>query len=237
MNIITLEHISKVFTERKVFDETDFYLQEGEKVGIVGINGTGKSTLLKIIAEKEEVDAGKVITASNLVIRYLPQHPEFEPHHKVLEAVVGTCPESERMDRETQAKVMLTKLGFVDWEQEAGNLSGGQRKRLALVSVLLSGADVLLLDEPTNKLDIYHASNMMKMARLLCDELGKTVILVLHELNYAAFYSDYICAFANGRIEKFGTVKEVMQKDVLGKIYNVDFEIMEIQGKPLSIYY
>ena len=78
---------------------------------------------------------------------------------------------------------------------------------------------------------------MMKMARRLCDELGKTVILVLHELNYAAFYSDYICAFANGRIEKFGTVKEVMQKDVLGKIYNVDFEIMEIQGKPLSIYY
>ena len=116
-------------------------------------------------------------------------------------------------------------------------LSGGQRQRVYIAMVIAQDTDYVLLDEPTNNLDIYHASNMMKMARRLCDELGNTVILVLHELNYAAFYSDYICAFANGRIEKFGTVKEVMQKDVLGKIYNVDFEIMEIQGKPLSIYY
>ena len=185
MNIITLEHISKVFTERKVFDETDFYLQEGEKVGIVGINGTGKSTLLKIIAEKEEVDAGKVITASNLVIRYLPQHPEFEPHHKVLEAVVGTCPESERMDRETQAKVMLTKLGFVDWEQEAGNLSGGQRKRLALVSVLLSGADVLLLDEPTNHLDY----EMTEWLQNYLQGYRGTILMVTHD----RYFLDSVC--------------------------------------------
>ena len=116
-------------------------------------------------------------------------------------------------------------------------LSGGQRQRAYIAMVVAQDTDYVLLDEPTNNLDIYHASNMMKMARRLCDELGKTVILVLHELNYAAFYSDYICAFVDGRIEKFGTVKEVMQKEVLGKIYNVDFEIMEIQGKPLSIYY
>ena len=78
---------------------------------------------------------------------------------------------------------------------------------------------------------------MMKIVRRLCDELGKTVILVLHEINYAAFYSDYICAFVDGRVAKFGTVREVMNKEVLSKIYNVDFEILEIEGKPLSIYY
>ena len=78
---------------------------------------------------------------------------------------------------------------------------------------------------------------MMKIVRRLCDELGKTVILVLHEINYAAFYSDYICAFKDGKIAKFGTVKEVMAREVLSRIYQVDFEIMEIQGKPLSIYY
>ena len=78
---------------------------------------------------------------------------------------------------------------------------------------------------------------MMKIVRRLCDELGKTVILVLHEINYAAFYSDYICAFKDGKIAKFGTVKEVMTREVLSRIYQVDFEIMEIQGKPLSIYY
>ena len=95
----------------------------------------------------------------------------------------------------------------------------------------------MLLDEPTNNLDIYHATNMMKIVRRLCDELGKTVILVLHEINYAAFYSDYICAFVDGRVARFGTVREVMNKEVLSKIYNVDFEILEIEGKPLSIYY
>nr|WP_330365617.1 hypothetical protein [Mediterraneibacter gnavus] len=93
------------------------------------------------------------------------------------------------------------------------------------------------MDEPTNNLDIYHASNMMKMVRKLSDELGKTVILVLHEINYAAFYSDYICAFKNGKIAKYGTVEEVIQKEVLSEIYQVDFEILNIKGKPLSVYY
>ena len=88
-----------------------------------------------------------------------------------------------------------------------------------------------------NNLDIYHATNMMKIVRRLCDELGKTVILVLHEINYAAFYSDYICAFVNGKIAKFGTVQEVITKENLSDIYKVDFEIMQIEGKPLSIYY
>ena len=78
---------------------------------------------------------------------------------------------------------------------------------------------------------------MMKIVRRLCDELGKTVILVLHEINYAAFYSDYICAFVDGKIARFGTVEEVMTKEALSQIYRVDFEIMEIEGKPLSIYY
>lgn len=89
------------------------------------------------------------------------------------------------------------------------------------------------MDEPT----IYHASNLMKMVRKLSDELGKTVILVLHEINYAAFYSDYICAFKNGKIAKYGTVEEVIQKEVLSEIYQVDFEILNIKGKPLSVYY
>lgn len=97
--------------------------------------------------------------------------------------------------------------------------------------------EYVLLDEPTNNLDIYHATNLMKTVRRLCDELGKTVILVLHEINYAAFYSDYICAFKNGKIAKYGTVEEVMTKENLAEIYNVDFEIMRIEGRPLSIYY
>ena len=116
-------------------------------------------------------------------------------------------------------------------------LSGGQRQRALIAMVIAQDTEYVLLDEPTNNLDIYHATNMMKIVRRLCDELGKTVILVLHEINYAAFYSDYICAFVDGKIAKFGTVKEVMNKQTLSQIYNVDFEILEIEGKPLSIYY
>ena len=116
-------------------------------------------------------------------------------------------------------------------------LSGGEKTRVNLGRLILEDTDILLLDEPTNNLDIYHATNMMKIVRRLCDELGKTVILVLHEINYAAFYSDYICAFKDGKIAKFGTVEEVMTKENLSQIYQVDFEILTIAGKPLSIYY
>ncbi len=116
-------------------------------------------------------------------------------------------------------------------------LSGGQRQRAYIAMVIAQDTEYILLDEPTNNLDIYHATNMMKIVRKLCDELGKTVILVLHEINYAAFYSDYICAFVDGKIASFGTVEEVMTKETLSEIYKVDFEILRISGKPLSIYY
>ena len=116
-------------------------------------------------------------------------------------------------------------------------ISGGQRQRAYIAMVIAQDTEYILLDEPTNNLDIYHATNMMKIVRRLCDELDKTVILVLHEINYAAFYSDYICALVDGRVAKFGTVDEVMTKEVLSSIYNVEFEIMRIEGKPLSIYY
>ncbi len=116
-------------------------------------------------------------------------------------------------------------------------LSGGQRQRAYIAMVIAQDTEFVLLDEPTNNLDIYHATNMMKIVRRLCDELGKTVILVLHEINYAAFYSDYICAFKDGKIARFGTVEDVMTKENLSQIYQVDFEILTIAGKPLSIYY
>ena len=130
-----------------------------------------------------------------------------------------------------QVLARLVRDRFID------ELSGGQRQRAYIAMVIAQDTEYILLDEPTNNLDIYHATNMMKIVRRLCDELGKTVILVLHEINYAAFYSDYICAFVDGKIAKFGTVKEVMTKETLSQIYRVDFEIMEISGKPLSIYY
>lgn len=103
--------------------------------------------------------------------------------------------------------------------------------------VIAQDTEYVLLDEPTNNLDIYHATKLMRTVRRLCDELGKTVILVLHDINYASFYSDYICAFKDGKIAFYGSATDVITKENLKKVYNVDFEIIIKEGKPLSIYY
>ena len=154
MNLINVEKITKSYTDRKLFNNASFSLQEGEKVGIIGINGTGKTTLLKMIAGLEEPDEGNITRANHIVVRYLPQHPEFDPDKSSLQCILeGNVTEENQWSIESEAKAMMTKLGILDFEQPAGQLSGGQRKRLALISVLLSPADVLLLDEPTNHLD------------------------------------------------------------------------------------
>ena len=103
--------------------------------------------------------------------------------------------------------------------------------------VLAQDTDYILLDEPTNNLDIYHATQMMKLVRRLADELGKTVILVLHEINLAAFYSDFICAFKNGKVAAFGPVDDVMTPETLEAVYDVPFEIHRIEGRPLAVYH
>lgn len=121
--------------------------------------------------------------------------------------------------------------------QYIDELSGGQRQRAFIAMVIAQNTEYVLLDEPTNNLDIYHATKLMRTVRRLCDELGKTVILVLHDINYASFYSDYICAFKDGKIAFYGSANDVITKENLKKVYNVDFEIIIKEGKPLSIYY
>lgn len=155
MNLITIEHLTHSYTERMLFDDTAFSLNENEKVGIIGINGTGKSTLLKIIAGKEIPDKGTVTMGRNLRISYLPQIPAFPEGQTALSAAlplsdeVAVSPESYEPD----AKSHLSKLGITDFDQPITELSGGQRKRVALVRTLLTPCDVLILDEPTNHLD------------------------------------------------------------------------------------
>ncbi len=154
MNILTLDHITKSFQNRKLLEDTSFFLQEQEKVGVIGINGTGKSTLLKLIAGLEEPDEGRIIKANHVVVRYLPQTPVYSDDMTVLEAVLkDNVTKENQWTVEADAKAMLTKLGVYDFTQPCGQLSGGQKKRLALVSVLLAPADILVLDEPTNHLD------------------------------------------------------------------------------------
>ncbi len=154
MNILSLDKITKAYGERKVFDEADFFLEDGEKVGIIGINGTGKSTLLKIMAGLEQPDSGKVIRANHIVISYLKQQPDFQENETILEYVLREADMGhEQNNLESQAKTMLMNLEITDINQKIGELSGGQKKRASLVAALLEPADILVLDEPTNHID------------------------------------------------------------------------------------
>ena len=154
MNILSLDKITKAYGERKVFDEADFFLEDGEKVGIIGINGTGKSTLLKIMAGLEQPDSGKVIRANHIVISYLKQQPDFRENETILEYVLREADMGHKQNNlESQAKTMLMNLEITDINQKIGELSGGQKKRVSLVAALLEPADILVLDEPTNHID------------------------------------------------------------------------------------
>lgn len=157
MNLVTIEHLTKSYTERLLFDDTSFSINEGEKVGLIGINGTGKSTLLKIVAGLEEPDDGSVVRTRNLYIRYLPQIPEFTQGDTVLESIMrdneNETHYSSREEMSATAKSMLNELGIRDHDARVETLSGGQRKRVVLAGVLMSRAELLILDEPTNHLD------------------------------------------------------------------------------------
>lgn len=155
MNLITAEHLTHSYTERLLLDDTSFSLGENEKVGIIGINGTGKSTLLKILAGIVEPDSGKITMGRNLRIGYLSQKPEFANKITALEAALPLKKDiaDSPVNYEPQAKNMMNKLGFKNHTQPIEELSGGQRKRIALIRTLLTPADILILDEPTNHLD------------------------------------------------------------------------------------
>lgn len=196
MNILSLENIEKSYTARPLLDGASFFLQEGDKVGIVGINGTGKSTLLKIAAGIEEPDAGTRIQANHTVIQYLPQIPIFDTTQTVFEHVMTSLSRDVHWDMEGEAKAMLDELDITDLKQPVAELSGGQRKRLALAEVLLKPCDILILDEPTNHLDL-------SMCDWLEDYLKRwrgSLIMVTHDRYFLDSVSNRIAEVDKGKI-------------------------------------
>lgn len=246
-------NLVKRYDGKTVVDTVSFDIPKGKVLSLIGPNGAGKSTVMGMISRLIARDAGEITfqqqdlnqwkskeLAKKLAI--LTQHNNIQMKLTVRELVAfGRFPYSgSRLTKEDNA--MIDKaIAYMELEafedRFIDELSGGQRQRAYIAMVIAQDTEYVLLDEPTNNLDIYHASNMMRTVRKLCDELGKTVILVLHEINYAAFYSDYICAFKDGKIASFGPVEEVINKETLASIYNVDFEIIRVNGKPLSVYY
>ena len=177
MILLSAKNISKTFMERKVLDDVSFFLNEGDKVGIIGINGTGKSTLLRILAGAEEADSGEVVRSSGIKVSYLPQIPQFEAHGSVLSQVISHLPDDLKQAKEFEAKSMLGKMGITDYERDISTLSGGEKRRAAIAAVLVQPSDVLLLDEPTNHID-------NETVQLLETQLKKyrgAIVMVTHD--------------------------------------------------------
>lgn len=250
---MNVKNLIKRYDGKTVVNSVSFEIPKGKVISLIGPNGAGKSTVMGMISRLIAKDSGVIRfeekdlskwkskeLAKKLAI--LTQHNNVQMKLTVKELVsFGRFPYSGSHPNQEDLDIIDKAISYMELEEYQDRfideLSGGQRQRAYIAMVIAQDTEYVLLDEPTNNLDIYHATNMMKTVRRLCDELGKTVILVLHEINYAAFYSDYICAFLDGKIAKFGTVEEVITKETLSEIYKVDFEIMNIGGKPLTIYY
>lgn len=202
MNILTIENLTHSYSERKLFDDTSFSLEEGEKVGIIGINGTGKSTLLNIIAGNIVPDEGKVTIANKVIIEMLSQHPSFDDNETVIHYVMTDVPKDEDMFAvEAEAKAMLQTFGLTDYDELTFHMSGGQRKKIALVRTLLSGADILILDEPTNHLD----NEMSTWLENYLKDYKKSVIMVTHDRYFLDSVSDRIVELDKGKIYSYNT--------------------------------
>ncbi len=239
-----VKELTKQYDGKTVVDSVTFTIPKGKVLSLIGPNGAGKSTVMGIISRLIARDAGLVDFEGRDIAKWkskelskrlaiLTQSNSIQMKLTVRELVTfGRFPYSGGRTTPEDQRIIDQAISYMELEdfqdRFIDELSGGQRQRALIAMVIAQDTEYVLLDEPTNNLDIYHATNMMRTVRKLCDELGKTVILVLHEINYAAFYSDYICAFVDGKVAKFGTVEEVMTKENLSAIYQVDFEILEI---------
>ena len=193
MNIINIEHISKLFGDKLIFDDASFGLQEGDKVGIVGINGTGKSTLLRMAAGEETPDSGQIIRQNNLKMAYLPQTPEFPKDATVLSYALS----GDEEDWQVQSN--LVQLGITEYDAKLDTLSGGQRRKVALAKVLASDFDVLILDEPTNHLD----NAMLSWLEDYLKNYRGTVFMVTHDRYFLDKVSNRILEISHGKMYSY----------------------------------
>lgn len=199
MILLSAQNISKTYMERKVLDNVSFFLNEGDKVGIIGINGTGKSTLLRILAGADEADSGKIIRTTGIRISYLPQIPEFEEHGSVLEQVMLHLPADLKEAKEFEAKSILGKLGISDFTRDIGSLSGGERRRAGIAAALIQPSDILLIDEPTNHID-------NETVTLLEEQLKKyrgAIVMVTHDRYFLNSITRKIVEVDKGRIYEY----------------------------------
>lgn len=195
MNILNIEHVSKIFGEKTIFDDVSFGIQEGDKIGIIGINGTGKTTLLRMIAGVEEPDEGQIVKQNGIRLAYLPQHPVFPKDATVLSYAFDGIAEND-WTLKSEVKSALNKLGITNHEMKIEHLSGGQKKKVALAKTLTFSFEILLLDEPTNHLD----SEMISWLEDYLKRYKGVVIMVTHDRYFLDKVTNRILEISRGKL-------------------------------------
>jgi len=251
--MIITQGVTKHYGASCVVDGVSLNLPAGGITSIIGPNGAGKSTLLSMVSRLMAMDAGTVVidgldvstTPSDVLARRLSilrQDNHMTARLTVRDLVsFGRYPYSKgRLSAEDQQHInqALEYLNLVDLaDRFLDELSGGQRQRAFVAMVLCQDTDYVLLDEPLNNLDMKHAMGMMKLLRRAADELGKTIVLVLHDINFASWYSDHIVAMKLGKVVGQGTADAMIDPGVLSEIYEMDIKVHEIGGQKIGVYY
>ncbi|RHW34927.1 ATP-binding cassette domain-containing protein [Lysinibacillus yapensis] len=251
--MIKVKGLSKFFGKKAVIDNVSVTIEPGKITSFIGPNGAGKSTLLSMVSRLLNADTGEVLLETN-DIRTI-KSDEFAKRVSILKQsnfmnVRLTIRELVSFGRYPYSKGRLTKedLKFVDQALEYMNLtdmqdryldelSGGQRQRAFIAMVIAQDTEYVLLDEPLNNLDMKHSVQIMKILRKLVDELGKTVVIVLHDINFASVYSDRIVALKDGRVIKEGTTDEIINSAALKQIYDMDIPVQEQNGCRICVYF
>lgn len=251
--MISVKEISKVFGKKKVVDAVTVDIQPGKITSFIGPNGAGKSTLLSMVSRLMNADSGEVLLdASNVKtfksndfaqrVSILKQSNFMNVRLTIRELVAfGRFPYSKgRLTAEDEAKVdqAIEYMNLVEMQDSfLDELSGGQRQRAFIAMVIAQDTEYVLLDEPLNNLDMKHSVQIMKILRKLVDDLGKTVVIVLHDINFASVYSDHIVALKDGRIVKDGPTNEIINTEALKEIYDMDIPIQELDNCRICVYF
>ncbi|MBO0429435.1 ATP-binding cassette domain-containing protein [Vagococcus fluvialis] len=248
-----INQVTKKYGNKTVVSDVDYQVKKGKLTAFIGPNGAGKSTLLSMMSRLIAKDQGGIYLDGTEVktwnqqelakkLSILKQANGVQLKLTVRELVAfGRFPHSKgrltELDHEKITKA-LTFLGLLDLaESTIDTLSGGQLQRAYIAMVLAQDTDYIFLDEPLNNLDMNHAVQLMKTIRQLVDEKGKTVIIVLHDINFAASYADEIVAMKDGKIFKTGTTDEIIEKEVLDELYDMSIRVCELEGKRFCLYF
>lgn len=251
--MIQVSELTKLYGKKQVVENVSVDIRRGQITSFIGPNGAGKSTLLSMVSRLLDADTGEVLIDSTNTkklksnefskrVSILKQSNYMNVRLTIRELVsFGRFPYSKGRLNDEDEKMVDQAIGYMDLKEMEDmyldELSGGQRQRAFIAMVIAQDTDYVLLDEPLNNLDMKHSVQIMKILRRLVDELGKTVVIVLHDINFASVYSDRIVALKNGRVVKDGTTEEIIQSDALKEIYDMDIPIQQMNDCRICVYF